>query len=110
MFELKPTNKWIIISPLTEDEKIPGSSFLIAPGNARERQHRLARIIAKDDCDETKAMSIGDLVFYDRIGEVEGRVGNQGFVTVKAVNVLTVIRDKQTGPDLLDQVIMETHG
>lgn len=96
MFELKPTNKWIIISPIAEDERIGESGLLVAPGNARERQHRLARVVAKDDCDEAKQISVGDLVFYDRIGEVEGRVGNQGFVAVKAVNVLTVIKDKQT--------------
>lgn len=108
MFVLEPQNKWLVIAPLAEDEKVGTAGIIIAPGNARERQHRLARIVAKDDCEEAKNMVVGDLVFYDRIGEVEGRVGNQGFSVVSAKNVLIVIKDKiETDP--LAQAIVETH-
>lgn len=90
MFTLKPTNKWIVIDPIKEDEKI-GSGLLIAPDNRREKQHRMARIVAKDECDEAKLFQVGDLVFYDVIGSVEGRVGNKGFTMVKAINVMSVV-------------------
>lgn len=93
MFELEPKNEWIIIHPLSEDERVGNEGLIIAPGNARERQHRLAKVVAVDTASEKcKSMNVGDIVFYDRIGEVEGRVGNHGFVTVKAANVLMVAK------------------
>lgn len=87
-----PRNKYIIIEPLKEDEKI-GSIYV--PGNALEKQHRLAKVVAKDDCAESASIDVGDLVFYDHIGAVTGRVGNKVFTAVKAINVVCIIKEQQ---------------
>ena len=84
MFELKPMNKWVVIDPLKEDEKVGELGLIIAPGNALAKQHRMARVIAKDDCDESKGFWVGDMVLYDVIGSVETRIGNKIFTVVKA--------------------------
>lgn len=92
MFELKPMNKYIVIDPLKEDERVGKEGLIIAPSNALEKQHRMARVVAKDEtCDETKNINVGDIVFYDHIGAVQGRVGNKGFTIVKVLNVLAVV-------------------
>lgn len=96
MFELKPMNKYVVIDPVKEDERVGREGILVAPGNALAKQHRMARIVAKDECEEAKHLSIGDLVFYDHIGAVEGRVGMQGFTVIKAIAVLAVVRQKET--------------
>lgn len=93
MFQHEPKNDWLVIEPLKENEKVGKEGIIIAPGNALEKQHGMARIVAKDeDGEKCKRLNVGDIVFYDKIGQVEGRVGNQGFVVVKALNVLTVVR------------------
>jgi co-chaperonin GroES (HSP10) len=109
MFELKPTNKWVVIDPVKEDERVGKEGIIIAPSNALAKQHRLARIVAKDDCDEAKSFSVGDLVFYDVIGAVEGRVGNQGFTMVSARNIMAVVRRKEQ-TEQFAKAIVETHG
>ena len=96
MFELRPTNKWVVIEPVKEDERIGKEGILVAPGNALQKQHRMARIVAKDDCDEARSFSVGDLVFYDVIGAVEGRVGNQGFTMVSARNIMAVVSREES--------------
>lgn len=93
MFELKPQNKHLVISPLKESERVGSEGLIIAPGNALEKQHRMARIVEKDDCPEAARLNVGDLVFYDHIGAVEGRVGNQGFTIIKAIAVLAVVKE-----------------
>lgn len=119
MFELKPTNKWVIIDPVKEDERVGKEGIIIAPGNALQKQHRLAKIVAKDDCEEAKKFEVGDLVLYDVIGSVDVRIGNQMFTTVKALNVMSVVKEKvvhkyvqvpDPKPDPLAQAIVETHG
>lgn len=101
MFELEPRNKYIVIDPLREDERVGSEGLIIAPGNALAKQHRMARIVAKDDCVEAKDLNVGDLIFYDHIGAVEGRVGNQGFTIVRVLNVLAVVKrkDEVRGPE-----------
>lgn len=96
MFELTPTNKYIVIDPLKEDEKVGKEGLIIAPGNALQKQHRMARVLAKDCCDEAKAFEVGDIVFYDHIGAVEARVGNRVYTVVKALNVLAVVSKKES--------------
>jgi co-chaperonin GroES (HSP10) len=96
MFELKPMNKYLVIDPVKDDERVGKEGILIAPGNALAKQHRTARIVAKDDCDEAKHLSVGDLVFYDHIGAVEGRVGMQGFTIIKAIAVLAVVKQRES--------------
>lgn len=108
MFELNPTNKWVVIDPLKEDEKVGSLGIIIAPSNALQKQHKLARVVAKDDCEEAKKFEVGDLVFYDVIGSVEGRVGNKGFTIVKALNIMAVVKYKTE--DGLARAIVETHG
>jgi co-chaperonin GroES (HSP10) len=95
MFELKPANKWVVIDPVKEDERVGKEGLIIAPGNALQKQHKMARVIAKDDSDEAKHFKVGDLVFYDVIGSVEGRVGNQGFTMVRALNIMAVVCEKK---------------
>lgn len=96
MFKHEPKNDWIVISPLKESERVGESQIIIAPDNALQKQHGMARIIAKDESGEKcKGLNVGDLIFYDKIGEVQGRVGNQGFTVVKALNVITVVREAQ---------------
>jgi co-chaperonin GroES (HSP10) len=109
MFELRPTNKWVVIDPVKEDERVGKEGIIIAPSNALAKQHRLAQIVAKDDCDEARSFSVGDLVFYDVIGAVEGRVGNQSFTMVSARNIMAVIRQKEQAERSTD-VIAETRG
>lgn len=108
MFELVPTNKWVVIAPIKQDERVGKEGILVAPDNARQKQHAAARIVAKDDCDEAKSFDVGDMVFYDVIGQVEGRVGNQGFVMVKALNIMAVVKRKDE--DGLAQAVVENHG
>lgn len=94
-FELKPTNKWVVIDPLKEDERVGEAGIIIAPSNALQKQHRMARVIAKDDCEEAKKFDTGDLVIYDVIGSVETRIGNQMFTLVSARNIMTVVTEKK---------------
>jgi co-chaperonin GroES (HSP10) len=95
-FELKPMNKYLVIDPLKEDERVGREGILVAPGNRLDKQHRMARIVAKDECDEAKHLSVGDMVFYDHIGAVEGRVGMQGFTIIKAIAVLALVEQKES--------------
>lgn len=95
MFDLKPTNKWVVIDPVKEDERVGKEGLIIAPGNALQKQHKMARIVALEEgSDEAKSFRIGDLVFYDVIGSVEGRVGNQGFTMIKAASILARVNAK----------------
>jgi co-chaperonin GroES (HSP10) len=117
MFELKPTNKWIVIDPLKEDEKVGSLGLIIAPGNALQKQHKMARVVAKDDCDEARAFNVGDMVLYDVIGSVETRIGNTVFTVVKASNVMSVVKEKVVQKyvqipdgDLFAKAVVETHG
>lgn len=96
MFEIKPLNKWVVIDPLKEDEKVGKEGLIIAPGNALQKQHRMARVVAKDNSKEAEDFEVGDVVFYDRIGEVEIRVGNQMFTTVKALNIMGTVTKKES--------------
>lgn len=93
MFYLVPMNKYLVIEPVEADERVGKEGIIIAPGNALEKQFRLARIAAKDDCDEAKGLNVGDMVLYDHIGAVTHRVGKQGFTTVKVLNVLAVVEE-----------------
>ncbi len=107
MVELKPMNKNIVIQALKQDERI-GSGILIAPGNALERQHKTGRVLAIAPCEEAGDLKVGDLVLYDSIGAVDHRVGNQGFTTVRVLNVIAVI--KEAPDETLNKAIVETHG
>lgn len=93
MFYLVPMNKYLVLDPIKEDEKVGKEGIIIAPGNALEKQFRLARIAAKDNCDEANGLEVGDTVLYDHIGAVTHRVGKQSFTTVRALNVLAVVKE-----------------
>jgi co-chaperonin GroES (HSP10) len=108
MFELKPANKWVVIDPVKEDERVGKEGLIIAPGNALQKQHKMARIVAKDDCDEAKNFKVGDMVFYDVIGSVEGRVGNQGFTMVRALNIMAVVAEKTVAVTKFDDILAVT--
>lgn len=94
MFDLVPLNKHIVLDPIKDDEKVGKEGIIIAPGNALEKQYRLARIVAKHDCDEARHLTVGDTVLYDAIGAVTHRIGKQSFTTVKALNVLGIVRER----------------
>ncbi len=87
-FELKPLNKYIVIEPIDEADKV-GSIYV--PGNVTN-SYRMARVIAVSKCDETEGMTAGSKVLYDTLGEIRHRVGNQTFITVKAVNVIGLLK------------------
>lgn len=94
-FDVVPVNKHVVLEPLKEDERVGKEGIIIAPGNALQKQHRLAKVVAIDtECPEAKCVAVGDLVFYDHIGAVEGRVGNQGFTIVKILNIMSVMKQK----------------
>lgn len=98
-FDIRPMNKYLVIDPIKEDERV-GGGLLFAPGNALEKQYRMARIVAKDECDEAKGLSVGDVVLYDAIGAVNHRVANQSFTTVKVLNVLAIVKAEETFDDM----------
>ena len=108
MVELKPMNKHIVIQAIKQDEKV-GGGLLYAPGNALERQHKTGKVLAIAPCEEAGDLKVGDLVLYDSIGSVDHRVGNQGFTTVRVLNVIAVIKDV-TQDETLNKAIVETHG
>lgn len=92
MIELKPLNKYLVIDAIKEDQKI-GSLYI--PGNSLEKQYRLAKVIAKDDCEEAKSIDVGDTVLYDAIGMVTHRINDKSYSTVKALNVIGVVKQTQ---------------
>lgn len=94
MLELKPMNKYLVIDPIKEDERVAGG-LLYAPGNALEKQYRMGKVLAKDDCDEAKAIEVGSTVLYDAIGSVSHRIGNRSLTTVKVLNVLAIVAQKE---------------
>lgn len=96
MFEISPMNKYIVIDPIKDDEKIAGG-LLFAPGNLQEKQHKMGRIVSISSCEETKGLTPGQTVLYDSIGSVTHRVGNQSFTTVKAINVVALVTPKENG-------------
>lgn len=95
MFELKPMNKYLVIAPHKADEKVGTAGIIFAPGNALEKQHKLGRIAAIAECDEAKGLDVGMTVLYDTVGSVEHRVGNQMFTTVKVLNILGIVVEKE---------------
>lgn len=107
MVELVPMNKHIVIKAIKEDEKV-GGGLLYAPSNALERQHKTGKVLAIAPCEEAGNLKVGDIVLYDSIGSVDHRVGNQGFTTVRVLNVIAVVKDKVEGE--LNKAIVETHG
>jgi len=107
MVELKPMNKHIVIQAIKQDEKV-GGGLLYAPSNALERQHKTGKVLAIAPCEEAGDLKVGDLVLYDSIGAVDHRVGNQGFTTVRVLNVIAVI--KEAADETLNKAIVETHG
>jgi co-chaperonin GroES (HSP10) len=109
MVELKPMNKNVVIQAIKTDEKV-GGGLLYAPANALERQHKTGKIIAFAPCEETRELKTGDVVLYDSIGSVDHRVGNQMFTTVKALNIIAVVRDVSAEETELNKAIVETHG
>lgn len=90
MYELKPLNKYAVIKPQAEDEKV-GSGLLYRPGSALEKQHRMGTIVSFAPCDEAAHLQNGDTVIYDSIGSVEHRVGNQMLTTVKVLNIIATV-------------------
>jgi co-chaperonin GroES (HSP10) len=94
MVELRPMNKYLVIDPIAEDEKIAGG-LLYRPGNALEKQFRMAKVLAKDECEEARGISVGATILYDAIGSVSHRVGNQSFTTVRVLNVLAVVEQRE---------------
>jgi co-chaperonin GroES (HSP10) len=103
-YELLPRNKHIVVENVKTDEKI-GSGVLFAPGNMTN-VYKIAKVIAVASCDETKEIQPGDNVLYDSIGAVDHRVGNQTITTVKALNVIGVVRQQpaQKFDDILEAV------
>jgi co-chaperonin GroES (HSP10) len=91
MYELVPLNKYVVIKPQQEDEKV-GSGILYRPGSALEKQHRMGQIVSFDECDESKKLTVGATVIYDSIGAVEHRVGNQMFTTVRVLNIIALVK------------------
>lgn len=91
-YELVPMNKYVVIKPQAEDEKV---GLLYRPASALEKQHKTGTIIAFDECDEAKKLRVGAQVIYDSIGSVEHRVGNEMFTTVKVLNIIAVVRPVQ---------------
>lgn len=92
-FELLPKNKHIVVENVKTDEKV-GSGILYAPGNITN-VYKVARVVAVHQCPESEGINPGDSVLYDSIGAVDHRVGNQTITTVKVLNVIGVIREKE---------------
>lgn len=108
MIELKPMNKNIVLATIKESEKV-GGGLLYAPDSALQKQHRTGKVIAIAPCEEAGDLKVGDIVLYDTIGSVDHRVGNQGFTTVRVLNVIAIVKDvaeKQT----LEASIVKDHG
>lgn len=79
---VKPKNKWLVVKPLDQDEKIGG---LYVPGTVRN-EHRLADVVAA--ADDVEGISAGERVVYDTLGTVVVKVGDSEIHFIKAVNVL----------------------
>lgn len=98
-FELVPMNKYVVIKPRAEDEKVGREGLIYRPASALEKQHRMGEVIAFDECDEARKLHVGATVIYDAIGSVEHRVGNDMLTTVKVLNVIAVVRPGKCTPD-----------
>jgi len=92
MFELKPMNKYVVIKTIEPDQKVAGG-LLYAPGNV-SNQYQLAKVLAVSSCHETECLEVGDTILYDTLGAVNHRIGGQTFTTVKAANILGVVKEK----------------
>jgi co-chaperonin GroES (HSP10) len=88
-YTLEPKNKLLVIKPLESDSKI-GALFI--PSTANHGAYRQAVIVAvADDVEPALKLNPGDRVIYDTIGQIDVRVGNQGFSLVSSKNVQSVI-------------------
>jgi len=86
--KLVPTNKYVWLRTLSEDQKIGN---LYVPGNVTN-SYKLAEVLGIDsDCAESKGINVGDKVLYDSIGCVSHRIGNSTYETVKIANIIAVV-------------------
>lgn len=91
MVELLPKNKYVWLQPIDEAQKV-GSIYM--PGNV-SNMYRLAKVMGIAECDEAKNIAVGDTVLYDTVGAVEHRIGNRMYTTVKVMNIIAVVTNKE---------------
>jgi co-chaperonin GroES (HSP10) len=90
-YTLEPKNKHIVIKAIGNSDKV---GTLYIPSTANHGTYGQAQVIAvASDCDPAPC-AVGDTIIYDTIGSVDHRVGNQGFTTVKALNVVAVVKQE----------------
>lgn len=92
MYDLIPKNKYAWIKNIDAADKI-GSLYV--PGST-SNQYRLATIQAFDEeCGESKGLEVGQTVLYDTIGAVDHRIGNAMYTTVKVLNIVAIVKQKE---------------
>jgi co-chaperonin GroES (HSP10) len=98
MYELKPMNKHVWLEPITQENKV-GTLYIVSHS---QNSFQLGRIKAFADCDETKGLNVDDVVLYDSLGSYNHRVGNQSLTTVKALNIVAIVRDTSEPKDVVE--------
>lgn len=82
-----PFNKWIVMKPIDETDKV---GMLYLPGNIAN-QYRRAIIVALPKISEVEYLAVGTVVFYDTLGEVRIGRGKDETILVSYLNVLGTI-------------------
>jgi hypothetical protein len=59
------------------------------------KQYKLATVEALCSTVDLPGLKVGSTILYDSLGEVSHRVGNQGFSTVKSVNVIAIVSQEE---------------
>lgn len=86
----KPFNKWIVMKPIDETDRI-GSLYL--PGNLANQYRRAEVVAVPDGVEAITAMGLvaGQTVFYDTVGEVRVGRGTNETILVSYLNILGAV-------------------
>lgn len=87
MNNFKPVNGWLIIEPLSNEEKA-GSLYL--PENIKAA-YKLAKVLAVSVLSEKTSINVGDIVLYDSLGATPVRINDKTVTILKSVEVVTVV-------------------